>query len=95
MTKRKQVQFNVGDRVIHKPRSMMSNIKGALPPRTKLGTVHEVQYKSNARGTLMPWLLIQWDGSSSSEWHMTMRIALAPNQAAIDAVVKNEREKIN
>ena len=47
------------------------------------------------QGALLCLALIQWDGSSSSEWHMTMRIALAPNQAAIDAVVKNEREKIN
>ena len=44
---------------------------------------------------MMPWLKIKWDCSHRSEWHMTMRIALAPDQETIDAVVKNEREKIN
>ena len=43
----------------------------------------------------MPWLKIKWDSSCFSEWHMTMRIALAPDQETIDAVVQNEREKIN
>lgn len=73
----------------------MSNLKGALPPRIRLGVVQEVQYKTNKRGTYMPWLLIKWDGSIRNDWHMTMRIELAPDQEAIDRVIANEREKVN
>ena len=59
------------------------------------GVIEEIQYKSNRRGASIPWLKIKWDSSCFSEWHMTMRIALAPDQETIDAVVQNEREKIN
>lgn len=95
MTKRIKPKFKTGDRVIHKPNAMMSNLKGSLPPRLRLGTVLDIQYRTNKRGTPMPWLLIQWDGSIRTDWHMTMRIDLAPNQEAIDKVVANEREKVN
>lgn len=88
-------RFKEGDRVLHKPAAMMQSLTEALPPRTKLGTVEEIAYRASRNGSMMPWLKIKWDGSHRSEWHMTMRIALAPDQETIDAVVKNEREKIN
>jgi hypothetical protein len=93
-SKKAQLKFNVGDRVLHKP-AVLAASQSALPPRTKLGVIEEIQYKSNRRGASIPWLKIKWDSSCFSEWHMTMRIALAPNQETIDAVVQNEREKIN
>ncbi len=95
MTKRKDPKFKEGDRVMHKPNALMSNVKGALPPRLRCGIVQQVEYRTNARGTYMPWLLIKWDTSIRPEWHMTMRIELAPNQEAIDRITANEREKVN
>tara|TARA_Y100000401_G_scaffold117545_1_gene126996 strand:- start:285 stop:572 length:288 start_codon:yes stop_codon:yes gene_type:complete len=95
MTRRKsQSKFNVGDRVMHKSTDI-SGFKSPLPPRTKLGVIQQIEYKSNARGALMPWLKIKWDSSYHSEWHMTMRVVLAPDQETVDAVVQNKQEKIN
>lgn len=79
---------------MHKPAVLMGS-RGALPPRLRFGIVEDIQYRSNRRGSQMPWLLIKWDGSMRSEWHMTMRIALAPDKETIDKVVANEREKVN
>jgi hypothetical protein len=94
MTKPKELQFKIGSRVMHKPAVMMGS-RGALPPRLRVGTIQQIEYRSNKRGSKMPWLFIKWDGSNRSEWHMTMRIALAPDQHAIDRIVANEREKVN
>ena len=94
--KSKGIKFKVGDRVMHKPASMMGSLGGALPPRTKLGTIIAIEYRSNKRGALMPWLQVQWDQSSARpEWTMTMRIALAPDAEAVAKVIENEREKVN
>ena len=90
-----KLRYKEGDRVMHKPTTMMGSLAEALPPRTKLGTIEEIAYRSNRRGAQVPWLKVKWDGSNIPEWHMTMRIALAPNQEAINAVIQNEREKIN
>ena len=48
-SKKAQLKFNVGDRVLHKP-AVLAAFKSALPPRTKLGVIEEIQYKSNRRG---------------------------------------------
>jgi len=91
----KGIKFKIGDRVMHKPSTMMGSVSGALPPRTKLGTIVAIEYRSNKRGSLMPWLQIKWDQSFRPEWTMTMRIALAPDAKAVAAVEANEREKVN
>ena len=81
---------------MHKPSSMMGSLSAALPPRTKLGTIIAIEYRSNKRGSMMPWLHVQWDQSPlRPEWTMTMRIAPASNEKEIAKVEANEREKYN
>ena len=81
---------------MQKPSTLNGSVAKALPPRIKLGTVIEIQYRSNKRGSMMPWLKIKWDDTyAEPTWHMTMRIAVIKNQEDINKVVEDQIAKCN
>ena len=87
--KQKDPRFMHGDRVAEKPKKRMvltysAETKQRIQPffTQRYGTVMATIYRSNARGSRVPYVAVLWDGSQTQSFHTQNRLCLERDLAA-------------
>lgn len=87
--KQKDPRFMHGDRVAEKPKKRMvlthsAETKQRIQPffTQRYGTVMATIYRTNARGSRVPYVAVLWDGAKTQSFHTQNRLCLEKDLAA-------------